>query len=70
VYLNKLSNLKGLGIKSEILLFEIGITTVEGLKEIGAVRAFFQLQKQGRVKPSFNYASSRCFGRWAMANRS
>ena len=51
----KLSQLKGLGPKSEKLLNEIGVYTKEDLEKIGAVNAFLALKKQGTVKPSLNF---------------
>ena len=51
----KLSELKGLGPKSQKCLHEIGIETPEHLKEIGAVRAFIKLRKECSTKPSLNF---------------
>lgn len=53
--MNKLRDLKGLGSKSESLLFEVGITTEEELRSIGAVRAFIRLKNECSVKPSLNF---------------
>jgi len=51
----KLSELKGIGFKSEKSLNEIGIFTKEDLESIGAVRAFIKLSEQCSVKPSLNF---------------
>jgi len=53
--MTKLSNLKGLGPKSEKCLNEIGIYTKEDLEEIGAVQAFIKLKKECSIKPSLNF---------------
>ncbi len=50
-----LSQLKGLGPKSEKYLNEIGIYTKEELGEMGAVQAYIKLQKEGSIKPSMNF---------------
>jgi DNA transformation protein len=50
-----LRKLKGLGPKTEKYLNKIGIYTKEELAEIGAVKAFIKLQKEGNVKPSTNF---------------
>ncbi len=55
VVLAKLRDLKGLGPKSEALLFDIGITTEEELRSLGPVRAFIRLKKESRVNPSLNF---------------
>jgi DNA transformation protein and related proteins len=53
--LSRLRDLQGLGPKSEALLIEVGITTVEELRALGAVRAFIRLKKESRVNPSLNF---------------
>jgi len=50
-----LKNLKGLGPKSELMLMDVGINTEAQLREIGAIRAFIRLQKEGSSKPSLNF---------------
>jgi DNA transformation protein len=50
-----LSKLKGLGLKSEKYLYEIGIHTKEELEKIGAVRAYIKLKKECSIKPSLNF---------------
>ena len=40
--MSRLRDLQGLGPKSEALLIEVGITTVEELRALGAVRAFIR----------------------------
>lgn len=51
----KLSDLKGLGPKSEKTLNEIGIYTKADLQKIGAVKAFIKLEKECNFNPSLNY---------------
>lgn len=51
----KLRDLPGLGPKSEAWLMEVGITSPDELREIGAVRAFTRLQKKCSTKPSLNF---------------
>jgi len=51
----KLSELKGLGPKSEKCLKEIGISTKEQLEKVGAVKAFIELQKKSNINPSLNF---------------
>ena len=51
----KLSELQGLGLKSEKQLLEIGIRTAEELKAIGAVRAFIKLKQASSITPSLNF---------------
>ena len=53
--MTKLSELKGLGPKSESYLKEIGITTREQLEEIGAVGAFIELKKKNGINLSLNF---------------
>ncbi|WP_191599996.1 TfoX/Sxy family protein [Marinomonas algicola] len=53
--MSRLRDLQGLGPKSEALLIEVGITTVEELRALGAVRAFIRLKKESRVNPSLNF---------------
>ena len=50
-----LRQLKGLGPKTEKYLNEIGIYTKEELAELGPVKAFIKLQKEGDSKPSMNF---------------
>jgi len=54
-HMSKLRDLKGLGPKSEKLLFEVGITTEEELRELGAIRAFIRLKKECSTKPSLTF---------------
>ncbi|MBV1888784.1 MAG: TfoX/Sxy family protein [Proteobacteria bacterium] len=51
----KLSELKGLGPKSEKYLHEIDIQSKEDLESLGAVRAFIKLKKECSIKPSLNF---------------
>ena len=51
----KLSDLKGLGPKSEEWLHEVGIKTPDDLRPIGAIRAFIRLKKECSVTPSLNF---------------
>ena len=51
----KLRDLKGLGLKSEQCLVEVGISTVEDLRALGAVRAFIKLKNECNTKPSLNF---------------
>ena len=51
----KLSDLKGLGPKSEKTLNKIGIYTKADLQKIGAVKAFIKLKKESDFNPSLNY---------------
>ncbi|WP_455205967.1 TfoX/Sxy family protein [Kaarinaea lacus] len=51
----KLRDLKGLGLKSEKCLVEVGISTVEDLRALGAVRTFIKLNKECSTKPSLNF---------------
>ena len=51
----KLSELKGLGPKSERCLNKIGIHTKEQLEKIGEVRAFIKLKKDRSINPSLNF---------------
>lgn len=53
--MTKLSQLKGLGLKSEKSLNEIGIFNKQDLQNIGAVKAFITLRNEARVKPSLNF---------------
>jgi DNA transformation protein len=55
LHLSKLRDLKGLGPKSEMLLIQVGISTEEELREIGAIRAFIRLKKECSTKPSLNF---------------
>lgn len=50
----KLSDLKGIGLKSERWLNDVGIFTKEDLESVGPVRAFIRLQENGDIKPSLN----------------
>ena len=51
----RLSQMKGLGPKSEQWLNEVGIHTFEELAALGAVRAYILLQEKCSVKPSMNF---------------
>ena len=51
----KISDLPGLGPKSEKQLSLIGIDTTAQLKELGAIRAFIKLKKHPEIKPSLNF---------------
>lgn len=51
----KLAQLKGLGPKSVGFLLEIGVTTQEELRALGAVRAFIKLKKECSVAPGLNF---------------
>jgi DNA transformation protein len=42
----RLRDLKGLGVKTEQQLNEIGIHSVDDLKRIGAVKAFIMLKRK------------------------
>ena len=53
--MGELSNLKGLGPKSEKCLNEIGINTREDLERLGAVRSFIKLKNECSIKPSLNF---------------
>ena len=53
--MTKLSELKGLGPKSERCLNEIGIHTKEQLEKIGAVKAFIKLKKECSINPGLNF---------------
>lgn len=53
--MEKLTDLAGLGPKSEAWLIEVGIKTPDDLKAIGAIRAFIKLKKECSVKPSLNF---------------
>lgn len=50
-----LSQLKGLGPKSEKWLNEIGIFTKADLEKIGVVKTYIKLQKGCSTKPSMNF---------------
>ena len=53
----RLQDLPGLGPKSAQQLQAVGITSVEVLRELGAVAAYVRLQQaQGRVSLNFLYA--------------
>lgn len=53
--MTKLSNLKGLGPKSEKLLNEIGIYTRDDLNKTGAIQAYIKLANESQIKPSLNF---------------
>ena len=53
--MGELSKLKGLGLKSERCLNEIGIRTKSDLEAIGPVRAFLKLRAECSTKPSLNF---------------
>ncbi|MFK8052254.1 MAG: TfoX/Sxy family protein [Woeseiaceae bacterium] len=52
--LSRIRDLRGLGIKSEAQLAQLGIDTVDELREIGAVPAFLALRKLTGKPPSMN----------------
>jgi DNA transformation protein len=52
--MSRLSDLKGLGLKTEYLLQSVGVMTCEDLKELGAVKAFLRLKQQSNSRPSLN----------------
>ena len=55
--MGELSKLPGLGLKSEQMLFAIGISTKAQLEQIGAIEAFIRLKQHGiqsKNKPSLN----------------
>ncbi|MDW6002251.1 TfoX/Sxy family protein [Vibrio mangrovi] len=52
--MQKLRDLQGLGPKSEQMLTDAGIESVEMLRELGAIAAFIRVRQQGPVKPSLN----------------
>ena len=49
-----LKDLQGLGPKSEKMLKDAGIDSVETLRALGAIRAFIQVSKASKKKPSLN----------------
>jgi len=53
--MGQLSELKGLGPKSEQCLNEIGIYTEQQLKELGAIKAFIKLKRECSVKHGLNF---------------
>ncbi len=53
--MGELSKLKGLGLKSERCLNEIGIRTKNDLEAIGPVQAFLKLRTECSTKPSLNF---------------
>ena len=53
--MGELSKLKGLGLKSERCLNEIGIRTKDDLEAIGPVQAFLKLRTECSTKPSLNF---------------
>ncbi|MES9821799.1 MAG: TfoX/Sxy family DNA transformation protein, partial [Candidatus Thiodiazotropha sp.] len=61
--MGELSNLKGIGPKSEKCLIEVGIRTEQQLREVGAIRAFIKLKEECSTAPSLNflYALARMF---------
>jgi len=52
--MTNLSDLKGLGPKSEKLLNELGICSESELRDYGPIRAFIKLKKECSVTPSLN----------------
>ena len=50
---SSITDLRNLGVKSESMLSDAGITTVERLREIGAVSAYVQIVATG-AEPSMN----------------
>ena len=57
--MGELSQLKGLGPKSELSLNQIGIFTRQQLQEVGPVAAFIELKNRSAQAPSLNFL-------WAM----
>jgi len=53
--MGELSQLKGLGPKSEQWLNEVGIHTQDDLARVGPVRAFLRLQQARNMQPSLNF---------------
>ncbi len=51
----RISDLKGLGPKSEKCLNEIGIYTSDDLEAMGPIRAFIKLKRECSIKPSLNF---------------
>lgn len=49
-----LKDLQGLGPKSESMLKDAGIDSIETLLSLGAIRAFIQVSKTSKNKPSLN----------------
>jgi DNA transformation protein len=49
-----LKDLQGLGPKSEKMLKDAGVDSVETLRSLGAIRAFIQVSKTSKNKPSLN----------------
>nr|WP_246345409.1 TfoX/Sxy family DNA transformation protein [endosymbiont of Lamellibrachia barhami] len=54
IYNKRVSDLKGLGEKSEECLNEIGIYTRMDLEKIGAIGAFLKMRSECCVEPSLN----------------
>jgi len=52
--MTKIRDLRGLGIKSEETLAKVDILSVDSLRDIGAVAAFYRLKRAG-FKPSLNF---------------
>lgn len=52
--MKRLRDLPGLGPKSEVWLTEVGISSPDKLREMGAVRAFIRLQNECSSKPGLN----------------
>ena len=52
--MKNLKDLQGLGPKSEAMLKNAGIDSVDSLRALGAVRAFIQVSKANKKKPSLN----------------
>lgn len=53
--MGEISQLRGLGPKSEEALNAIGITTKAELAAVGAVPAYLRLIDAGHIKPNLNY---------------
>lgn len=53
--MGEISQLRGLGPKSEETLSAIGITTRAELAAVGAVPAYLRLIEAGKIKPNLNY---------------
>ena len=51
----QISDLLGLGKKSEEALVKAGIETPDQLRKLGAVQAYFRLVESGAAKPNLNF---------------
>ena len=52
--MKKIRDLRGLGVKSEETLAKVNISSVDSLREVGAVAAFYRLKVAG-FRPSLNF---------------